>query len=158
MSDAQALLWTDGSCHPNPGGPGGYAYRLVKGKEILTEGAGGAASTTNNRMEMMAAIAGLKACLGLGLYMVEVRSDSSYLVNCFRQGWWKKWQQNGWRSSSGSPVANPDLWRELITLTQQNALKVVWIHVKGHIGLEHNEACDRMAGEQTRKFATQAVS
>jgi ribonuclease HI len=98
--------------------------------------------TTNQRMELMAVVAALKALKVTG-WEVEVYSDSAYLVNAFGQKWLDKWQQNGWKNSKKEEVANQDLWKELLHLTGKN--RVTMKKVKGHAGDEYNERCDQLA-------------
>ncbi len=132
-------IYTDGACKYNPG-PGGFAAILVyngREKEVF----GGEKSTTNNRMELLAAINGLKmlreAC------EVTLYSDSKYLIDSVEKGWVYSWQKNGWRKADKSPALNPDLWQELLGLLEKHTVDFVW--VKGHNGHEYNERCDRLA-------------
>lgn len=135
----EVIIYTDGACSGNPG-PGGWAAVLIYNgnrKEI----SGGAEETTNNRMELTAAIEALKAlkepC------KVKVYSDSAYLVNAFNQGWIERWQKNGWVNSKKEKVENSDLWQELIELTAVH--EVEWHKIKGHGGDALNERCDELA-------------
>jgi ribonuclease HI len=132
-------IFTDGACSGNPG-PGGWAAILQAG-EVEKELSGAAALTTNQRMELQAAIEGLKAlkypC------RVELSSDSAYLINAFNQKWLNKWQRNGWLNSQGKPVENQDLWQELLQLAGLH--QVTWIKVKGHRDHELNNRCDQLA-------------
>ncbi len=137
-------IYTDGACSGNPG-PGGWAAILMaSGKE--KEISGFDASTTNNRMELQAAIEGLKAlkvpC------DVTVYSDSSYLVNAFREGWIDRWKQNGWKNASRSPVSNKEQWIELDRLVSGH--RVLWEKVRGHSDNPYNNRCDKLAVEQIR--------
>ncbi len=131
-------IYTDGACSGNPG-PGGWAAILIYNgteKEI----SGYVQETTNNRMELFAAIMGigqLKQPCRVRLY-----SDSSYLISAFNNGWLKKWQTNGWKSGK-DPVKNQDLWRDLLLKTDTH--DVEWIKVKGHGDNEYNNRCDQMA-------------
>lgn len=132
-------IYTDGACKFNPG-PGGFAAILVyNGRE--KEVSGGEKSTTNNRMELLAAINGLKmlreSC------EVTLYSDSKYLIDSVEKGWVYSWQKNGWRKADKSPALNPDLWQELLGLLDLHTVNFVW--VKGHNGHEYNERCDRLA-------------
>ncbi len=132
-------IYTDGACKFNPG-PGGFAAILVyNGRE--KEVSGGEKSTTNNRMELLAAINGLKmlkeSC------EVTLYSDSKYLIDSVEKGWVYSWQKNGWRKADKSPALNPDLWQELLGLLEKHTVSFVW--VKGHNGHEYNERCDRLA-------------
>ncbi|NLB52734.1 MAG: ribonuclease HI [Syntrophomonadaceae bacterium] len=134
------IIYTDGACSGNPG-PGGWGAVLMSGsnkKEI----SGADPQTTNQRMELMAVVAALKALKVTG-WEVEVYSDSAYLVNAFGQKWLDKWQQNGWKNSKKEEVANQDLWKELLDLTSRN--RVTMKKVKGHAGDEYNERCDQLA-------------
>lgn len=110
--------------------------------------AGGEPMTTNNRMELLGAIRGLQALKRpLTVYL---HSDSSYVINAFKQRWIQKWQANGWRTASKKPVENQDLWLELLEAMRPH--KVEWVQVKGHAGVEHNEACDKLAVAQALRF------
>ena len=131
-------LYTDGACRGNPG-KGGYGAILVYGR-YEKEISGGERETTNNRMELMAAIAGLTAlkepC------KVKLYSDSKYLVDAYNQGWVYAWRAGGWRRGKDE-LKNPDLWERLFTLTEKH--EVVFIWVKGHNGHDYNERCDALA-------------
>ncbi len=131
-------VYTDGACSGNPG-PGGWAW-IVPGGPF---GAGNAAETTNQRMELQAVLSALESIEG----EVEVISDSTYVVNCFRDGWWKGWLTRGWKNSQKKPVANRDLWEPLIELYQQRADELTFTWVKGHSGNEWNDYADRLAVE-----------
>jgi len=132
-------IYTDGACSGNPG-PGGWAAIVIDdGRE--RDLAGGETSTTNQRMELRAALEGLRA-LG-GRRTVELYSDSAYLVNCFRDKWHVRWRQNGWRNAQKKPVENRDLWEALIALAERH--DVTWHKVAGHSGDPLNERADRLA-------------
>ena len=137
-------IHTDGSCLGNPGA-GGWAAVIVDEKNHREEIFGGEAHTTNNRMELTAAISALKK-IPAGT-KVELFTDSSYLKNAFTNGWLGKWKRNGWRTSTGGNVLNKDLWLELDELISTRAVKFNW--VKGHAGNFFNERCDELA----RNFA-----
>ncbi|MDA8226207.1 MAG: ribonuclease HI [Desulfitobacterium hafniense] len=132
-------IFTDGACSGNPG-PGGWGAILVYGakeKEI----SGFEKNTTNNRMELVAAIEALKMLkepCSVSLY-----SDSAYLVNAFNQNWLDRWEINGWMNSQKKPVENKDLWQQLIELSKMH--RVTWIKVKGHSDNELNNRCDELA-------------
>lgn len=134
-------IYTDGACSGNPG-PGGWGCVLLYG-ENRKQLKGATADTTNQRMELMAAIAALEAlkepC------RVELRSDSAYLINAFNQHWLDNWRKNGWINSKKQPVENQDLWRRLLDAAK--AHQVTWLKVKGHAGDELNELCDALARE-----------
>ncbi len=132
-------LYTDGACSGNPG-PGGWGAVLIYG-EARKELSGGERDTTNNRMELTAAIRGLQAlrepC------RVILTSDSRYLVDAVTKGWLRSWQRRGWKKAGNDPVLNVDLWQQLLPLLEQHQVEFVW--VKGHAGHPENECCDRMA-------------
>ncbi len=142
MSDSltHVEIHTDGACSPNPGN-GGWAAVLLMG-EHRREISGAEANTTNNRMELIAAIRALQAlkrpC------QVTLYTDSQYLKNAFTQKWLENWQRNGWRTKGGKgKVLNQDLWQELLLLTATH--HVEWKWVKGHAGHPENERCDELA-------------
>jgi len=132
-------IYTDGACSGNPG-PGGWAACLLHGtnyKEI----SGFVPQTTNQRMEMLAAVEGLqqlkRPC------RVRLYSDSAYLINAFTLGWITNWQKNGWLNARKQPVANADLWRRLLELGKTHEIE--WIKVKGHSDNKYNNRCDALA-------------
>ena len=135
-------LYTDGACSGNPG-PGGWGAILeYMGTE--KELSGGATETTNNRMELTAVIEGLKAlkepCV------VELYSDSKYVIDGLSKGWAAGWQKNGWRKADKKPALNPDLWEILLALVAVHQLRYHW--VKGHADNPKNNRCDEMAVAQ----------
>ena len=143
----KVIIYTDGACSGNPG-PGGWGAILsasCKSREL----SGGEALTTNNRMELMAVIKSLE--LLTRPCDVKLYSDSAYVVNAFNQHWIDGWQKKGWVNSAKDPVANRDLWEQLIELTRKH--KVEFIKVKGHADNEFNNRCDELAVMQSRKFA-----
>ncbi len=135
----QVILYTDGACSGNPGA-GGWGCVLIYGEHRL-ELSGGEEETTNNRMELLAVIAGLERlkypCA------VTVYSDSAYTVNAFEEGWVYGWEKTGWRKADKKPVQNDDLWRRLLSLTRVH--KVTFCKVKGHADDELNNRCDALA-------------
>ena len=142
----EVQIYSDGACSGNPG-PGGYGTILVCGtheKEL----SGGEARTTNNRMELLGAIMGLKAlrfpC------KVTLTSDSRYLVDGITKGWAKKWKQNNWIKPDKKPALNVDLWEELLALLDVHEVSLVW--VKGHKGHPYNERCDRLAVAASEQY------
>lgn len=158
----EVQIWTDGACAKNPG-PGGWAAILKVGaleKEIF----GSEPDTTNNRMEMMAALKALQAlkkpC------NVLLHTDSEYLCKAFQQNWFAKWENNNWETSAGTPVKNLDLWKELCKAAEIHT--VTWKWVKGHSNDEYNNRCDELAvqarlsltngPEEEIKKAVQALS
>ena len=135
----KVIIYTDGACSGNPG-PGGWGAVLLY-KENRKEISGGKKDTTNNVMELTAALEGLK--LLKFPCEVELYSDSAYLVNGFSQGWIYNWKKNNWKNSSKEPVKNKEIWEEIYNLTQIH--KVKFIKVKGHADNEFNNRCDEMA-------------
>ncbi len=147
MTPPDVELWTDGACSGNPG-PGGWAAVLRCG-ERSRELAGGEKLTTNNRMELQAVIEGLAAldrpC------RVTVHIDSTYVMHAITKRWIAGWQKRGWKTAAKTPVANRELWEELLAAMEQH--DVEWVPVKGHAGVELNERCDRLAVEACRGLA-----
>jgi ribonuclease HI len=139
-------IYTDGACSGNPG-PGGWAWAVAP--DGRPQASGGEPSTTNQRMEIYAVLDALRTRAALGdgdaRAAVEIVSDSTYVVNCFRDGWWRRWERNGWRNSKRQPVANSDLWKPLIELVQAGDVTFRW--VKGHSGDPLNDLVDRLAVE-----------
>lgn len=138
-------IFTDGSARGNPDGPGGYGVVLqyVDRKGVLHEKelSAGYERTTNNRMELMAAIAGLEA-LNRSCE-VELYSDSKYLTDAFNQGWIDNWVRNNWKRGKSGPVKNIDLWKRMLAAMERHQVTFHW--VKGHAGHPENERCDRLA-------------
>ena len=140
-------LYTDGACSGNPG-PGGWGAILeYAGTE--KELSGGEQETTNNRMELTAVIAGLSAlkepCI------VELYSDSKYVIDGLSKGWAASWQKNGWKKADKKPALNPDLWEKLLELTTIHKLHYHW--VKGHAENEKNNRCDQLAVAESKKYS-----
>lgn len=147
MSDL-VHLYTDGSCLVNPNGPGGWAAILVwDGNDYEREFTGNHPSTTNNRMEMTAVIKGLQA-LKRPVRAI-VYSDSQYVINGATK-WIDGWIRRNWRNSQGEPVANQDLWLELIEAAAAMS-QIDWQWVRGHNGHHYNERCDQLAGQSARQ-------
>jgi len=133
------IVYCDGACSGNPG-PGGWAAIIIETeRERVVSGA--EPRTTNQRMEITAALEGLAAIPGRR--RVRVHSDSAYVVNCFRDGWWERWERTGWIAASRQPVANRDLWERLIAETHRH--DVHWHKVRGHSGDPLNERVDALA-------------
>ena len=138
-------IYTDGAARGNPDGPGGYGtvleYTDTKGNLHTRELSQGYKKTTNNRMELMAVIAGLEAlnrpC------EVELYSDSQYVVNAFNQHWIDGWVKKGWKRGKNEPVKNVDLWKRLLAAKEKHWVTFIW--VKGHDGHPQNERCDALA-------------
>ena len=132
-------LYTDGACSGNPG-PGGWGA-ILSFRDAEKELSGGEENTTNNRMELTAVIRGLQAlkepCI------VELYSDSKYVIDGLSKGWAASWQKNGWKKADKKPALNPDLWEILLELTQVHTLHYHW--VKGHAENPKNNRCDQLA-------------
>jgi len=132
-------MFTDGACTGNPG-PGGYAVVLKFGRH-RRELSGAFRKTTNNRMELMAAIAGLRAlnrrC------KVKLTSDSQYLIESINKGWVARWRENGWWRTANQRTVNHDLWATLLDLLDLHDVSLIW--TRGHAGHAENECCDRLA-------------
>ena len=141
----QVKIYTDGAARGNPDGPGGYGavlqYIDTKGQLHERELSRGYMKTTNNRMELMAAIVGLEAlnrpC------QIQLYSDSKYLVDAFNQNWIDGWIKKGWKRGKNEPVKNVDLWKRLLEAMKIHNVTFTW--VKGHAGHEMNERCDELA-------------
>ncbi len=146
MSKSHVTIYTDGACSGNPG-PGGWAAWLEYQDKKKTI-SGGEARTTNNRMELTAAIMALnilkRPC------HVTIHSDSALLVNAFTKGWIERWQQNGWKKADKKPVENQDLWQALLSAMKGH--QVVWKKVKGHADDEINNRVDKLAVAESKKF------
>lgn len=136
----QVELYTDGACRGNPG-PGGWGAWLRYG-DVDKELYGAEANTTNNRMELVAAIKGLEALNAS--CKVDLTTDSQYVKNGITQ-WIKNWKRNSWKTASKKPVKNADLWQQLDQLVQQH--EVHWHWVRGHIGHDGNEKADQLANQ-----------
>ena len=144
------VIYTDGGCSGNPG-PGGWGTVIIDGTNI-TKLSGGEKQTTNNRMELSAAINALDAVVkntGWRNRHVEVYSDSQYVKNGITS-WIKNWKKNGWKTAAKKPVLNQDLWIALDNL--YNQLDIEWKWVKGHTGVEYNEICDQLCKMEMDKF------
>ncbi len=141
----QVEIYTDGACSGNPG-EGGWGAVLMYG-EHKVEMSGYEKSTTNNKMELTAALEALKKlkepC------RVNLYSDSAYLINAFSQGWIDKWIKSGWKRNKNEEVKNVELWKELIKLSDYHS--ITWIKVKGHADNEFNNRCDKLATDEIKK-------
>ncbi len=134
------IIYSDGACSGNPG-PGGWGAVLMSGTH-RKELSGGEAGTTNNRMELMAAIAALEALKKPS--KVELHTDSQYVKNGIT-AWIHGWKRNGWKTADKKPVKNAELWQRLEAATKRH--EITWHWVKGHAGHEHNERADELARE-----------
>jgi ribonuclease HI len=135
------VVYTDGACLGNPG-PGGWAWAVPGGRFA----SGAEALTTNQRMEVRAVLDAVSTLEG----PLEVVSDSTYVVNCFRDRWWEGWLRRGWRNASGKPVANRDLWEPLVELYRADPTRLRFRWVKGHGDDPMNDVVDRLAVEAAR--------
>jgi ribonuclease HI len=139
-------IYTDGACSGNPG-PGGWGA-ILEWNGVEKELRGGENPTTNNRMELTAVIVALEtlkeACI------VELYSDSKYVIDALTKGWLASWRKNGWRKSDKKPVLNIDLWERLLPQLARHEMHYHW--VKGHAENEKNNRCDKMAVEESKKF------
>ena len=142
----QVELYTDGACSGNPG-PGGWGAILIF-KGIEKELSGGEGSTTNNRMELTAVIEGLSALKESCI--VELYSDSKYVIDGLSKGWAASWRAKGWKKADKKPALNPDLWETLLTLTEKHQMRYHW--VKGHAENPYNNRCDELAVAESKKF------
>lgn len=139
-------IYTDGACSGNPG-PGGWGA-ILRWNSHEKKISGGAADTTNNRMELSGVIEALR--LLKEPCSVVLTSDSRYVCDGIQKGWAEKWRRNGWRKADKKPALNSDLWEELLNLLAVHQVSVRWI--KGHAGFPENECCDRMAVAESQKF------
>ena len=150
-TDRQAItVYTDGGCHGNPG-PGGWACVVIADGEAR-ELSGGDAHTTNNKMELTAAINALAAIRNTAHFAgrpITLYSDSQYVKNGITT-WIHGWKKNGWQTAAKKPVLNQELWQQLDALNA--ALSVDWQWVKGHAGVQYNERCDRLCQQEMAKF------
>jgi ribonuclease HI len=145
QTSKQISIYTDGSCLGNPG-PGGYGIIIVS-DGWTEEISGGFRRTTNNRMELLAAIIALESVKTDSA--VTVYTDSQYLVNSINKGWAKKWNDNHWVKSDKKTALNPDLWDRLLKLCQKHRVEFVWI--RGHHNHPKNDRCDKLATDAARK-------
>ena len=142
----RVMLYTDGACSGNPG-PGGWGAILIY-KEVEKVLSGGEESTTNNRMELTAVIRGLQALKESCI--VELYSDSKYVIDALQKGWAVSWRSNNWKKADKKPALNTDLWEELLSLTEKHQLNYHW--VKGHAENPYNNRCDELAVSEWKKF------
>lgn len=140
-SPGQVKIYTDGGAQNNPG-PGGYGVVLLFGK-YRKDLSGGFRQTTNNRMELLACIEGLKALTKP--CEVTIYSDSKYVVDAINKGWLAKWKSNGWKLSNRKSVENMDLWQQFLIQLDTHSIRFEW--VKGHSGDFFNEICDQLASK-----------
>lgn len=146
QSKKSVTVYTDGACSGNPG-PGGWGAILCY-KNIEKEISGGERETTNNRMELTAVISALE-CLKEPC-IVDLWSDSKYVIDALEKGWAEGWRSKGWIKSDKKPALNPDLWEALLLLVSQHEMHYHW--VKGHAENEYNNRCDSLAVSEREKF------
>ncbi len=139
-------VYTDGACSGNPG-PGGWGAVLIY-NGVEKELSGGELNTTNNKMELTAAIMALSALKEK--CSVTLYSDSKYLVDGITKDWARSWELKGWKKNDGKPALNPELWEKLLRLDEFHEISYVW--VKGHAGNPNNERCDKLAVAQIEKL------
>jgi ribonuclease HI len=138
----QTVVFTDGACIGNPG-PGGWAWATSRARFAF----GTDPETTNQRMELTAVIEAVAANPG----RLEIASDSEYVVRCFKEKWWERWRENGWRNAKRQPVANQDLWKTLVAeAIDLRSGEIAFRWVKGHSGEPLNEFVDELANDAAR--------
>lgn len=145
-------IWCDGASSNNGknNSCGGWAYLIVKDGVMITQDSGGEVGTTNQRMELTAALNACREVEKMDAFaQVRIYSDSAYLINCWKQHWWRTWQANGWKNSKKEPVANQDLWEGIIPFFMK-APRYDFIKVRGHQGVESaqgywNDHVDKLA-------------
>ena len=146
----EIVIYTDGGCHGNPG-PGGWGI-VVIADGVAKQLSGGEKLTTNNRMELCAAIAALSVVKNTPTFAgrpITVNIDSQYVKNGITT-WIKSWKAKGWKTADKKPVKNQDLWEQLDALNSE--LTVSWNWVKGHAGIQYNEVCDQLCQSEIAKF------
>ena len=142
----EITIYTDGACSGNPG-PGGYGIIILSEKK-RQELSGGYKLTTNNRMELMAVIVGLEQLEFPSI--VNLYTDSKYIVDAVTKGWAKRWRANSWKRNEIDKAMNPDLWEKLLDLCDKHQVEFYW--VRGHSGNIENERCDKLAVKASQKF------
>ena len=148
-------IYSDGACLSNPG-PGGYCSILTyKNAEKIISG--GDIDTTNNRMELLAAISGLEAVKDIDNCEVDLYTDSKYVVDGIEKGWAKNWRRNNWIKSDRNPALNPELWEKLLNAIERLNNNVNFIWLKGHNGHEYNERCDETARKIAAEYKKQII-
>ena len=152
MDSAPLLVYTDGACAGNPG-PGGWAWAVVDGPHAY----GSENPSTNQRMEVLAVHDALATFLPSVDAPIVVVSDSTYVVNCFRDRWWEGWERRGWKNSQKQPVANQDLWKPLVKLVREHIDRVSFRWVKGHSGHPMNDKVDALAVSACRDRSSRTV-
>lgn len=141
-------IFTDGACSGNPG-PGGWGVVMLHKEGVLVFG-GYDLDTTNNRMELVAAIEGIRFAKNLGYKEIDVYTDSSYVANAVLQKWIVKWEKNEWKTASKATVKNTDLWKKMLRFINNKEISINFVKVKGHDGNTFNEMADEEAVKQSR--------
>ena len=152
MDAAPLFVYTDGACAGNPG-PGGWAWAVENGPS----GYGSEQPSTNQRMEVQAVRDALETFLVRTDGPIVIVSDSTYVVNCFRDRWWEGWERRGWKNSQKQPVANQDLWKPLVALVCAHSDQVSFRWIKGHSGHPMNDRVDGLAVVACREQALRTV-
>ena len=150
LDENRIRIYSDGSCRGNQSDEnlGGFGA-ILEFRGHKKEVKGGMENTTNNVMELLAIIKAFRL-IKTDKYTVDVFSDSAYIVNCFSQGWYKKWEKNGFITSNKEPVKNVELWQEYLEISKPHKVVASW--VKGHAGHPENEECDQMARDEALKI------
>lgn len=145
--DKTIIVYTDGACSNNPGGPGGWAATLNYDDryDVLS---GNSISTTNNRMELTAVVEAIKYLVNKGYKSIIINSDSAYVVNGINKGWIYDWHRKGWKTNQNKEVANSDLWKEIHSFCVMSDLKIHFKKVKSHAGHTFNEIADEEAKKE----------
>ena len=141
------MVYTDGACSNNPGGPGGWAATLnyEDRYDILS---GYSLCTTNNRMELTAVVEAIKYLMQRGVHRIIINSDSAYVVNAINKGWIHEWIKKGWKTKQGSELANADLWKEFYDIYTSKDMTILFNKVAGHAGHTFNEIADEEARKE----------
>jgi len=147
---AKVRAYTDGACSGNPG-PGGWAALLLFNENEKQEISGYSEDTTNNHMELKAVIEAIKLAVSLGYKDVDIYSDAAYVVNPFKNQWYKRWELNSWKTAKGSDVKNKDLWIKFSKLVRKYR-GINLIKIKGHSGHEHNDRVDMLAKKEIERM------
>ena len=154
MKRPSVEIYTDGACAPNPG-VGGWGAVLISPAHghYRKEISGAHPQTTNNQMELTAVIEALNALKST--CRVRLYTDSKYIQQAFEKKWVEQWQKNGWRGKNRQPIANQDLWKQLIKLAQRH--EITWLWVKGHSDHQENDRCDWLAVQAREALAKQLM-
>lgn len=151
------LIYTDGACSQNGTWKGGWACIVIdsESNEVIHTATGSEDNTTNNIMELMAFKAALEYCgeSSIGIEKYIIHSDSAYILNCFEQKWYLNWRKNGWRNAKKEPVANKELWIQILgyyELLELEGIDIKLVKVKGHSGNKYNELADKLAVEASK--------